>query len=241
MQMNRAGMKDILDISKGRFKGGRELTEKIGRISYYMGAQVSIFAGLQSALFAMLLNDDDVSDEKMANTKSMMLNSTTDSMLRGFGIQGALMSGFKNATQEYFKQSAKGYNADYSEVAEDLLNISPPIGSKFGMLDRAGDRKKWAKIRKNDEFKFELGNPSLEASLMTVQAITNAPVYSPYQNIFNMQHALSDQYETWQRVLMGAGWTPYSVGIETEEKKSKKKKGKSKKKTKSVNYTIGSF
>ena len=223
MQMNRAGMKDILDISKGRFKGGRELTEKVGRISYYMGAQVAVFAGLQSALFAMLLNDDDVTEEKIANTKSMMLNSTTDSFLRGFGIQGALMSGFKNATQEYFKQSAKGYKADYSEVGEDLLNISPPIGSKFGTLDRAGDR---LKFDKDGEFKFELGNPSLEASLMTVQAVTNAPVYSPYQNAFNLKHAMSDQYETWQRVLMGAGWTPYSVGVETEKKKKKKKSGR---------------
>ena len=227
MQMNRAGMKDILDISKGRYKNSAEVAEKVGRISYYMGAQVAIFAGLQSALFAMLLNDDDVSDEKVANTKSMMLNTTADSMLRGFGVQGAVMSATKNALQEYFKQSAKpGFTADYSEVAEDLLNISPPIGSKFGMLDRAGDRKKWAKIRKNDEFKFELGNPSLEASLMTVQAVTNAPVYSPYQNLFNMKHALSDQYETWQRVLMGAGWTPYSVGVETEDKKKKKSKKK---------------
>tara|TARA_R110002020_G_scaffold184524_1_gene381596 strand:- start:19 stop:1209 length:1191 start_codon:yes stop_codon:yes gene_type:complete len=235
MQMNRAGMKDILDISKGRYKDGRELTEKVGRISYYMGAQVAIFSGLQSALFAMLLNDDDVTDEKIANTKSMMLNSTTDSMLRGFGIQGALMSGFKNATQEYFKQSAKpGFTADYSEIGEDLLNISPPLGSKFGMLDRAGDRRKWAKIRGNDKFKFELGNPSLEASLMTVQAVTNAPVYSPYQNMFNLKHAMSDQYETWQRFLMAAGWTPYSVGIETEKKKKKKKtksKGTSKVRT----------
>ena len=224
MQMNRAGMKDILDISKGRYKNSAEVAEKVGRISYYMGAQVAIFAGLQSALFAMLLNDDDVPEEKIANTKSMMLNTTTDSMLRGFGVQGAVLSATKNALQEYFKQSAKpGFTADYSEVAEDLLNISPPIGSKFGMLDRAGDRKKWAKIRKNNEFKFELGNPSLEASLMTIQATTNAPVYSPYQNLFNMSHALSDQYETWQRVLMGAGWTPYSVGVETEDKKKKKK------------------
>ena len=58
---------------------------------------------------------------------------------------------------------------------------------------------------------------------MTIQATTNAPVYSPYQNMFNLKYAMSDQYETWQRVLMGAGWTPYSVGIETEKKKSKKK------------------
>ena len=225
MQMNRAGMKDILDISKGRFKGGRELTEKIGRITYYMGAQVAIFAGLQSALFAMLLNDDDVTEEQLANTKSMMLNSVTDSFLRGFGIQGAIMSSFKNATQEYFKQSAKGFRADYSEVGEDLLNISPPIGSKFGMLDRAGDRIKFDKT--GEGFKFKLGNPSLEASLMTIQATTNAPVYSPYQNMFNLRHALSDKYELWQRVLMGTGWTPYSVGVETEKKKKKKKKKKS--------------
>jgi len=230
MQMNRAGMKDILDISKGRYKNNVELAEKVGRISYYMGAQIAIFAGLQSALFAMLLNNDDVSDEKIANTKAYALQSTTDSMLRGFGIPGAVISAFKNATMEYFKQSGKGYNADYSEVAEDLLNISPPIGSKFGMLDRAGDTKKWAKIKKNDEFKFELGNPSLEASLMTIQATTNAPVYSPYQNMTNLQHALSDQYETWQRVLMVAGWTPYNVGIEDKKKKSKSKSKKKKKK-----------
>jgi len=155
----------------------------------------------------------------------MMLHSTVDSMLRGFGVQGAVISSFKNATLEFFKQSAKpGFTSDYSEVAEDLLNVSPPIGSKFGMLDRAGDRKKWAKIKKNDEFKFELGNPSLEASLMTVQAVTNAPVYSPYQNVFNMQHALSDQYETWQRILMAGGWTPFNVGIELENKKKTPRK-----------------
>ena len=62
---------------------------------------------------------------------------------------------------------------------------------------------------------------------MTIQATTNAPVYSPYQNMFNLQHALSDKYELWQRALMGTGWTPYSVGIETEKKKKKKKKKKS--------------
>ena len=223
MQMNRRGMKDILDISKGRYKNSAEVAEKVGRITYYMGAQVALFAGLQSALFAMVLNDDDVPEEKIANTKTYALHSTMDSILRGFGIQGSILAGFKNSMMEYFKQSAKpGFSADYAEVAEKLLNISPPIGSKYGLLDRAGDKKKWAKIKKNDEFKFELGNPSLEASLMSIQAVTNAPVYSPYQNIDNLKHAMSDQYETWQRILMATGWTPYSVGIERKDKKKKK-------------------
>jgi hypothetical protein len=88
------------------------------------------------------------------------------------------------------------------------------------MLDRAGDELRFGK---DTPFKFELGNPKLEASLMSIQATTNAPVYSPYQNLFNLQHAMSDQYETWQRFLMAAGWTPYNVGIE-EPKKTKKRK-----------------
>ena len=221
MQMNRAGMKDILDIAKGRTTGLVNTSEAMGRIAYYMGAQVSIFAGLQSALFAMLFNDEDVTPEKIASTKTYTLQSTSDSMLRGFGVQGAFISAFKNASLEFFKQNPKGFMADYGEVTEDLLNISPPIGSKIGMLDLAGDR---LKFNTKTPFKFELGNPKLEAGLMSIQAITNAPVYSPYQNITNMQHALSDQYETWQRILMGAGWSPYNVGIEKEKKPKKKTK-----------------
>ena len=224
MQMNRAGMKEILDIAKGRTTGLRNTSESMGKIAYYMGAQVSLFAGLQSALFAMLFNEEDVTPEKIASAKTFTLQSTTDSMLRGFGIQGAFISSFKNAAIEYFKQAPKGYMADYGEVTEDLLNISPPIGSKYGMLDLAGDR---LKFNTKTPFKFELGNPKLEAGLMSIQAITNAPVYSPYQNITNLQHALSDKYETWQRIFMGAGWTPYNVGIEQEKKKKTPKFNKS--------------
>ena len=224
MQMNRAGMKDILDLAKGRTKGLRNQSEAVGRIAYYMGAQVTIFAGLQSALFAMLFNDEDVTPEKIASTKTYTLQSTSDSMLRGFGVQGAFISAFKNATVEFLKQQERGFRADYGEVAEDLLNLSPPIGSKLGMLDAAGDKLK----RGRDEpFKFELKNQKLEAGLMSIQAITNAPVYSPYQNFTNLQHSLSDQYETWQRILMAAGWTPYNVGIE-DPKKANKKRSKTK-------------
>ena len=223
MQMNRRGMKDILDISKGRYKGVGELSEKMGRITYYMGAQVAIFAGLQSALFAMMLNDEDVSEDKIIKTKEYALNTTSDSFLRGMGIQGAIVSGFKNATIKYMEQSKKKqFTADYSEVGEALLNISPPIGSKFGRLDAAGERLKWAKIKKQQPG-LEFGNPYLEAGLLTIESITNAPVYSPYQNALNIQHALSNDYENWQRAHMLLGFTPYNVGIEKEKKKEEKK------------------
>jgi hypothetical protein len=230
MQMNRAGMKDILDLSKGRYKDNVEAAEKMGRITYYMGAQIAIFAGLQSGMFALMLNDEDVPKETVERAKTYALGSTTDSFLRGFGVQGAVLSALKNATIQYAKQNKKpGFTADYSEVGEALLNISPPIGSKFSKLDRAGDMMKWAKIRKKDEFKFELGNPSLQAGLLTIEAITNAPLHGWHQNAFNIQHALSDDYEIWQRAHMLGGWTPYQLGIETEEKEEKEKKTKGRK------------
>jgi predicted kinase len=221
MQMNRRGTKEILDISKGRYKNIAELGEKMGKITYYMGAQVALFAGLQSALFAMLLNDDDVSDEKIEKTKVYTANTVADSFLRGMGIPGAVAAGFKNATLEYFKQSDKGYKADYAEVAEDLLNISPLIGSKYSALDRSGDIKKWDK---DVPFAFELGNPKLEAAFLTTQALTNIPLQSWHQNASNIQHSLNTDYETWQRIHMMWGFTPYNVGIEFEKKKETKKR-----------------
>jgi len=214
MQMNRHGMKEILDLSKGRYKDAIEAGEKMGKVGYYMGVQVALFAGLQSALFAMLLNDDDVPEDHIVKAKSYSLNTMGDSFLRGMGISGAVVAGLKNATMEYFHQRGKGYNADYSEVGEDLLNISPSIGSKFSKLDRAGDELRWGK---GAPFKFELGNPSLEASLLAIEAVTNAPVHAWHQNASNIQHGLSTQYKAWQRAMMLGGWTPHNVGATSLE------------------------
>ena len=77
--------------------------------------------------------------------------------------------------------------------------------------------------RKNDEFKFELGNPSLQAGLLTIEAITNAPLHGWHQNAFNIQHALSDDYEMWQRAHMLGGWTPFQVGIQDDKKEKENK------------------
>ena len=220
MQMNRRGMKDILDLSKGRFKNNLEAAEKMGRITYYMGGQVALFAGLQSAFYAMLFNDESVTEDQIARAKGFTLGTVTDSFLSGFGIQGRIVSQFKNATLEFFKQNAKPpFKSDYSEVAEDLLNISPLVGPKYSSLDKAGDKLKYGR---NTPFKFELGNPKLEASLMTIQSLTNAAVYSPYQNANNIKHGLNSDYETWQRFHMFLGFDPYSVGIETKKKTNKK-------------------
>ena len=105
---------------------------------------------------------------------------------------------------------------------EEFSSQPQPQPEQYSALDRSGDITKWDK---NTPLAFELGNPKLEAMLLTTQALTNIPLQSWYQNASNIQHSLNTDYETWQRIHMAGGWTPYNVGIEIEKKKKKKFKG----------------
>jgi hypothetical protein len=212
MQMNRIMIKDMLDLSKGRYEGfygENSLTSKMSRIGYYGFVQSLIFAGLQSGAFALMTNSDD--DKKIAESKLNMLNTVADSFLRGMGIQGAVVNGIRLSIQEFIKQDGKTHNADYSEVAEKLLNISPTVGSKFSKLDAAGNTYKYNKKVIQEEG-LTLNGPLLEASTQVIEATTNAPLNRYYKKGNNIQNALDDSYYNWQRVLMGAGWSSWGLG-----------------------------
>ena len=154
MQMNRIMMKELLDLKNGRYKGvigDNSITNKMSKVAYYGFVQSAIFAGLQSGLYALTAFSDD--DKLKQEKKVYAVNTIADSFLRGMGIQGAAMAGIKNAVLEFKKQNNKGWGADYSEVGEDLLNISPTIGSKFSKLDAAGNTYKYNKkeiLKKNE-------------------------------------------------------------------------------------------
>jgi len=227
MQMNRIMMKDVLDISKGRYKGfygENSLTSKLSRIGYYGFAQSLIFAGLQSGAFALMTNSDD--DKKVAESKLNMLNTVADSFLRGMGIQGAVLNGVRLAIQEFIKQDGKKYNADYSEVAEKLLNISPTVGSKFSKLDAAGNTYNYNKKVIQEEG-LTLNGPLLEASTQVIEATTNAPLNRYYKKGNNIQNALDDSYYNWQRALSGMGWNVWGLGEGKDESRVRiKNKGK---------------
>ena len=227
MQMNRIMMKDILDISKGRYKGfygENSLTSKMGRIGYYGFAQSLIFAGLQSGAFALMTNSDD--EKKIAESKLNMLNTTADSFLRGMGVQGAVVNGIRLAVQEFIKQDGKKHNADYSEVAEKLLNISPTVGSKFSKLDAAGNTYNYNKKIIQEEG-LTLNGPLLQAGTQVIEATTNLPLNMYYRKGNNIQNALDDNYYNWQRVLMGAGWSSWGLGEGKDKSRVRvKNKGK---------------
>ena len=86
---------------------------------------------------------------------------------------------------------------------------------------------------------FDIDNPQWSAVANYISATTNIPTAQIYRNIQNARDALNGQYETWQRVLMGMGWSKWNIGADDVEdadanegrrgggsstKKSKKKK-----------------
>ena len=222
MQMNRIMMKELLDIKNGRYKGfvgDNSITNKMSKVGYYGFVQSAIFAGLQSGLFALLLNSDD--DELIADKKIRSVNTIADSFLRGMGIQGAVLSGIKNALLEFQKQNDKSWGADYDEVYEDLLNMSPTVGSKIGKLDAAGNTYQWNKKEiLNDG--LTLDGPALESLTMATEALLNIPVNRVHRKIGNIQEALNEQNAAWQRIMVGLGWSQWDVGIGQRKKAEEK-------------------
>ena len=223
LQMNRLAMKEMLDISKGRYKNKADLADKLGKIGYYGFIQTAIFAGLQSAAFAVFANSDD--DDLKAKKKTQMLDTIMDSTLRGMGIAGSVLNGIIKSIREFYVQKEKGYGADYSEVAEDLLSISPPVGSKFRMLDAAGNTYKYNKKQIEEEgVKFSLDSPGLQATTQATEAITNVPVNRVFKKLNNLKNAADNDYAVWQRVLMSLGWSNWDVDPDLAKQKSKDSK-----------------
>ena len=219
MQMNRIMMKEILDLSKGRYKGSfgdNSFTHKMSRIAYFGAVQSMIFAALQSGLLALVTNEDekDRDDILVEEKKTMALNTVADSFLRGMGIQGAVLSGIKNAIFEFVKQNEKNFGADYSEVAEDLLNISPTIGSKFSKLDAAGNTYNYNKKLIEAEG-LTLNGPLMQATTQTTEALFNVPTNRVYKKLNNINNALTGGYEDWQTLMVLLGWSNWDVGAGT--------------------------
>ena len=90
------------------------------RILYYGAVQNLVFYSLQTALFALMFGTDDEDEDKKAEQflkkKERVINGTIDSLLRGSGIYGALVSTLKNMVIKYNEQRDKKYNPDESAV-----------------------------------------------------------------------------------------------------------------------------
>ena len=196
----------------------------ISRIIYYGAVQNVIFYGLQSALFAMLFDDEeDEKTEKFFKTKKQrVIQGSIDTILRGMGVGGAVISTIKNTVIKYHEEQGKTWNKKLGVISNELLQISPPIGIKKRKLDKFEETMLYNKKVIPEMNTFDIDNPVWGAYAQLVEGATNIPVNRLHTKVQNVRAALDTENAWWQRLATGLGWNKWDVGIENKEIKAVK-------------------
>ena len=143
-----------------------------------------------------------------------VVNGMMDTILRGSGITGAVISTTKNMILEYIEQRNKpAFVRDHAYTMIEGLNLSPPIGIKarkfYGGLSRLDYDEDIIKYMS----KTDLDNPMYSSIFGVTEAITNIPLSRAYNKINNIRDAFDSDNKTWQRVALLLGWSRWSLGM----------------------------
>ena len=216
-QYTRIIKKAALDLKNRR---GDDKTN-ISKIIYYGVIQNVVFNALQQAVFALAFGDEDdeeLTSEKYVNTA----NGMVDSILRGIGIGGAIVSTGKNAILRIIRENEKD-RPNYERVADEFLKISPPVSSKYSKIVQAARSYTWNK-KEMKEKGFSLDNPAYLANAKVISSLTNIPLDRAIKKIENIENALYEDIEPWQRAALLAGWSDWQLDIKKKENKKEKVK-----------------
>ena len=254
MQYNRLIKKASLDLVNGR----GDWKTNISKIVYYGALQNIIFSALQAALF--LPFDDEEEDiakmtkeqkkeyeklKKKQDDKAInILNGMADTLLRGSGITGALISTIKNAYIEYDKQEQRKMFADHAYTILAAAGISPPISSKARKLYGAHRTKKFDKdviaergweITKDGRLNL---SPNYQIVGNIAVATTNIPLDRVVEKVNNVSEALDSRNTKLQRTALMLGWKAWELNVKNEESEAIKAKAKEVRKKEGVEKAI---
>ena len=217
MQMFRRHKRRIQDIANRR---GNTM-ENVASALYYGFAQTAIFSFLSNAMFAVDDESDDPKKIKHAEKqKERYVQTILDSYLRGMGTGGAAVSALKNGVLSFFRESEK-YMPDYANTVIDMLNVSPPIGSKARKLYSAGKTYRYDRDI-IPYMGFSIDNPATLAIANVISATTNFPTDRIVMKLKNIKDASNSDFENWQRIAMSMGISKWSMGVVDEKLEAKK-------------------
>ena len=209
MQYARLTKRAGQDLINGR----GSMKANISRIIYYGMVQNLIFYTLQTAMFALMFDDDE--DEEYINQKGQRaLNGMLDSFLRGTGVSGAIVSTLKNMALRARRESDKGSRGDYAYVLIEALNLSPPVGIKARKIYAATQSYKFNRREIENMGYLDIDNPTYEVATSTIEGLFNLPVARAYNKIRNIRAALDKDNAIWQRIALVLGWNTWDLGIE---------------------------
>jgi hypothetical protein len=199
----------------------------ISRILYYTAVQNAIFYTLQTGLFAMMFSDDPQDEEFFDKKKDRILNGTIDSILRGSGVGGAIVSTIKNAAIKMHEQNKKdSWKKEDNALMMELLQLSPPIGIKARKLQQAEKELKYNAKEIEETSLLDISNPIYTAGALAIEATTNLPTARAQTKTENVKNAMNNEFAWWQRVFMGAGWSKWNLGATEKELEIEKKRSR---------------
>jgi len=219
MQYNRIMKKAYMDLKDGR--GSKK--ENISKILYYGAVQNLIFNALQNALFAMAFDEDDEMSEREKQSSYKALNGMADSVMRGSGYVGAIASVLKNTAIKLNTELDKKRPNIERVLVSELLKISPPLSAKVSQIQNASRAYQWNKDEMMEKG-FSLDNPAYLAGGQVISAATNIPLDRLIKKVNNIDAALGENVEEWQRIALLAGWNEWNLGMQETSKKPKKSK-----------------
>jgi len=223
MQMTRLMKKGLSDLKHGR----GDFKTNVSKVIYYGAIQNIIFGALQSALAFIMWGDDE---EEIKKKEIRVLNGALDTILRGTGIWGAVASTIKNTLIQYNKQRNKPYGqTDWSAVTQEIINISPPLGSKLRLIRNAIKTTEYNQ-GVGEKLKYRIENPTYHSIAAVIEASTNLPVARTLNKANNLEEAITGNHDLWQRAAMLGGWSKWDVGVKDEELEAAKQEVKAERK-----------
>lgn len=226
MQYTRLMKKSGQDLINGR----GDAKTHISKILYYGALQNFIFNALSQTAFALIPGFDDDEeedkvkrDEKLESKASKVLNGMTDSIIRGTGIYGAVVTTIKNTFLTWEREADKGFKGDQAKTLLEAANISPAIGSKLRKIysaiqayqfDKAVMEKHPWSVTIDGKF-----NPSATYSVIgnLASAALNLPLDRALAEARGVAEMFDNRNSEMQRIALALGWRTWNVGAENEE------------------------
>ena len=234
-------------------KAGQDLINRRGdakthvsKILYYGALQNFIFNALSQTAFALIPGfdededeDEAKRDEKLEEKASRVLNGMTDSIIRGTGIYGAVVTTIKNTFNTWEREADKGFKGDQAKTILEAANISPAIGSKLRKIYSAIQAYQFDKaIMEKHPWSVTIDgkfNPSATYSVIgsLASATLNLPLDRALAEARGVAEMFDNRNSEMQRIALALGWRTWNVGAENEEFDLIKMEAKAKKKEES--------
>ena len=218
MQYNRLAKKAMLDLINRR----GDTKTNVSKIIWYLGVQNAVFYASQQALFSIMFDTPETDDEEKREKQRYfnLVNGMADSIIRGSGVYGALISTSKNLIIEILKEGTKE-----EDVIKALSAISPPINKKVRQAFSISKKFIYQQeLKKIKELGLDSKNPAILAGAEALSFGINLPADRALKKINNLRYAFEEETEWWQSVALALGWSPYDVNIDEFEKEESRVK-----------------